>query len=539
MKKQLLIISVCAFTFSCSKDFQENQSVQNIVSTISEETSLTEDEAKKQFTEILSKAIYNNSELRSFIKDKAIQQFDNDYDVFYPIIKDESVGNSGTFRSILLQYADEEQLSNIEKELPLLNIYVPDLSLFTDITPENWDITDNQIPVTYKEALSSKMPLFLNGEQSGEIPSNSIPGFHLLVVKNNERVIPISTNTRGLANSYQFIDKAFDGTDKNQKASLTRSMSEPDNIDWLSEDVIDPIVREAYEKMKENPSLQRDNIYFGLTTNNKEGTLNMNIDEYIYAIQINPSSYFVMADQDGDPIRKDKGTITNKKGEISDEEALNRFWIDGNFEIILQVFTGVKDIKELTSHEYVYNVKPQELFSVPIEKSYRHKTFFRHSKYYYTIDPHNLERKWFYPRTKGHDTRLPKWDISTQSLERFINVYERDADEKITTVQNKTTTYAANFKSNAEGNIPIGSKGGSIKVGLGYDTTKSTTTSSTITIETTKSSDQLGTLTLNFYDAIIIDKNPQKGYRLKNVSNGTVSLIISPLSDSFSRTIKF
>lgn len=66
--------------------------------------------------------------------------------------------------------------------------------------------------------------------------------------KNNERVIPVSINTRGIANSYQFIDKAFDGTNSKQHTTLTRSMSEPDNIDWLSEDIVDPIVKSAYEK---------------------------------------------------------------------------------------------------------------------------------------------------------------------------------------------------------------------------------------------------------------------------------------------------
>ena len=539
MKKSLFIIALCTFAFSCAEDFSENQSAQDSTTPLLDSISLTENDAKQEFSEILSKAIYENIELRSFIKDKAIQQFDNDFDVFYPILKNEVVGKGETFRNILLKYTTEEELSNIERTLPLLNIYVPDLSLFTNITPYNWDITDNQIPVTFKENQTSKMLLYLNGEKSGEIPQNGIPGFHLLVVKNNERVIPVSINTRGVANSYQFIDKAFDGTNSKQNTPSTRSMSEPDNIDWLSEDIVDPIVKNAYEKMKENPSLQRDNIYYGLTDNKQEGSLNMNIDEYIYRIQISPSSYFIMADQEGDPTRKDKGTISNKKGEISDDEALSRFWIDGNFEIILQVFTGVKNIKELTAHEYVFNVKPQELFNVPIEKSYRHKTMFRHSKFYYTIDPHKLERKWYYPRTKGHDTRLPKWDISTQSLERFINIFERDADEKITYSQNKTTTFAANFKSSADGDIPIGTKGGSIIIGLGYDTTKSTSTSSTITIETTKESDQLGTLTLNFYDAIIVEKNSSKGYRPKNVSNGTVSITISPMSDAFSRSVSF
>lgn len=545
MRIFLFIVVLCAFTFSCTGDLIENQSEQDLVTPSLEITSLTENDAKRQFAEILSKAIYENIELRRFIKEKAIQQFDNDFDVFYPILKNEEVENNGTFRNILLKYTTEEELSNIERALPLLNIYVPDLSLFTNITPYNWDIADNQIPVTFKENQTSKMALYFNGEKSGEIPQNSIPGFHLLVVKNNERVVPVSINTRGVANSYQFIDNAFDGTNSKQKNPLTRSVSEPDNIDWISDGMVDPIVKSAYEKMKANPSLQRDYVYYGLTENNKEGSLNMNIDEYIYRFQISPSSYFTMADQQGDPTREkgtvnnEKGTVSNKKSEISDEEALNRFWIDGNFEIVLQVFTGVKNIKEQTINEYVFNVKPQYLFNVPIEKSYRHKTMFRHSKYYYTIDPHKLERKWYYPRMNGHDTRLPKWDISTQSLERFIIVFERDADEKITSVQNRTITFAANFKSSAEGTVPIGKTGASVKVGLGYDTTKSTSTSSTITIETTKTSDQLGTLTLNFYDAVIVEKNSQKGYRPKNISNGTVSITISPMSDAFTRSINF
>lgn len=264
MRKSLLFIALCALTFSCTEDFPENQSAQDSTTPSLKIMSLTENDAKQKFAEILSKAIYENIDLRSFIKDKAIQQFDNDFDVFYPILKNEEVGNSETFRNILLKYTTEEELNNIERALPLLNIYVPDLSLFTNITPYNWDITDDQIPVTFRENQTSKMLLYFNGEKSGEIPQNSIPGFHLLVVKNNERVIPVSINTRGIANSYQFIDKAFDGTNSKQHTTLTRSMSEPDNIDWLSEDIVDPIVKSAYEKMKENPP--QPNKFYPIST---------------------------------------------------------------------------------------------------------------------------------------------------------------------------------------------------------------------------------------------------------------------------------
>lgn len=85
MKKCLFIIALCTFAFSCTEDFPENQSAQDSTTPLLNSISLTENGAKQKFAEILSKAIYENIDLRSFIKDKAIQQFDNDFDVFYPI----------------------------------------------------------------------------------------------------------------------------------------------------------------------------------------------------------------------------------------------------------------------------------------------------------------------------------------------------------------------------------------------------------------------------------------------------------------------
>jgi hypothetical protein len=101
MRKSLLFIALCALTFSCTEDFPENQSAQDSTTPSLKIMSLTENDAKQKFAEILSKAIYENIDLRSFIKDKAIQQFDNDFDVFYPILKNEEVGNSETFRGTL------------------------------------------------------------------------------------------------------------------------------------------------------------------------------------------------------------------------------------------------------------------------------------------------------------------------------------------------------------------------------------------------------------------------------------------------------
>lgn len=53
------------------------------------------------FAVILSKAINQEPELREFIRNEALKQFDKDHDVFYPFVKDAMVAGDKTFRDIL------------------------------------------------------------------------------------------------------------------------------------------------------------------------------------------------------------------------------------------------------------------------------------------------------------------------------------------------------------------------------------------------------------------------------------------------------
>lgn len=103
--------------------------------------------AQREFAKILSNAVYDNMALRQFLKDEAIKQFDNDYDVFYPLVKGMEVMAGKTFYDILLDYSSEDELNSIENAVPLLNIYVPDLSLFGNITAYNWNVIEEEIPV--------------------------------------------------------------------------------------------------------------------------------------------------------------------------------------------------------------------------------------------------------------------------------------------------------------------------------------------------------------------------------------------------------
>lgn len=89
----------------------------------SETTTMDAESAKKEFAKILSKAVYNEPSLRTFIKTEALKQFDRDYDVFYPAVKDKIVIDGLSFHDLLLKYCENpEVLETIEKKLPLLNL---------------------------------------------------------------------------------------------------------------------------------------------------------------------------------------------------------------------------------------------------------------------------------------------------------------------------------------------------------------------------------------------------------------------------------
>lgn len=70
MRKSLLFIALCALTFSCTEDFPENQSAQDSTTPSLKIMSLTENDAKQKFAEILSKAIYGPYEKEQFFGDE-------------------------------------------------------------------------------------------------------------------------------------------------------------------------------------------------------------------------------------------------------------------------------------------------------------------------------------------------------------------------------------------------------------------------------------------------------------------------------------
>jgi hypothetical protein len=112
--------------FSCSKkDLHYNQEDSIYQSELSvQNTKLN----LEKFAKILSKAVTKDPSVRAFIKKKALERIDNDYDVIYNFVKDEQLSNGKTFRDVLVSFTNEkDSFTYVEGNLPLATIYVPQL----------------------------------------------------------------------------------------------------------------------------------------------------------------------------------------------------------------------------------------------------------------------------------------------------------------------------------------------------------------------------------------------------------------------------
>ncbi len=83
-----LVALMCSLSSCESNDSMgEEVAVKNSVN----ESTLSEADAQKAFAKVLSVAVAKDGTLRSFLKNEAVRQYDKDYDVFYPFVKDKIV----------------------------------------------------------------------------------------------------------------------------------------------------------------------------------------------------------------------------------------------------------------------------------------------------------------------------------------------------------------------------------------------------------------------------------------------------------------
>lgn len=479
MKKLLYGIALMAFmsTFVACEKTEEKMIIDNNKSFDIVHKNIVED-----FAIALTKVLSENKECRDLIKNEALKMIDDDYDVLYMLIKDNILSSGKTLENYILNYLSNEQLSNLLHQMPTLTIFVPKLP-DESFSATNWNtdsekpsvayVDDNNI-VNYIDTLAIKKTLAYN----------EIPLFPIVVLKKSERIILKSEGLRSTYQSSSTVMKADNGLEfvfsneifdniqpkSNTKTRLKTDTSIPSNMYKMFE---------AKRISSANNVWQRDYIYYDISTLTGKGAFRQNYGEHLYSFQLLGDAfdaYNRIVDQDGDP------HYNSIAGGARNPIPL---WTDGEFEFWLNVKLG-SQTAVADGIRVMFKVKPEKLFELDLYYPPRGTG---------TVIVKGIRRtiKYILPTP----LYLFSWNFEKFSDMVKITIEEQDDPETITNTEKNTSTFATNF----EFNLSIGEKQ---KVGAKYGATMSESKEVVYTIVTTKNSDPLGDIYIDFGDDVII-----------------------------------
>lgn len=204
MKRIIFIVSICLYCIITSCSEIEQISVPQFT----EEFTNEYDMRAYDFAVALNKAISENEDLRNFIKNEVVKQFDGDYDLLLSHAFNQNVRPSDIFvtksgliddeisvKELLSYYytdtcnqtkSSEESLDNLVNDYPELQISVP-------VHAEDWD-SDNYIPDIaivpndYEEFVTEKVPGINAEGENIEVDAINEPDMPTIVVGLNERL---------------------------------------------------------------------------------------------------------------------------------------------------------------------------------------------------------------------------------------------------------------------------------------------------------------------------------------------------------------
>jgi hypothetical protein len=430
------------------------------------------DELKTTFGRALATALADSPSLRHALKTEALRMFDKDYDVLYALIKDQRLSDGKTVRELLSGYLEsEQQLLEIEEALPLLTIFVPKL-------PENtfsarlWD-ADRQIPsVGVTSSKTNDVTLIDQHGAEYTLKAHLIPGFPVVVVKENERVVPVQGDHRSLAQGsvfrasgdqrFAFLADCFDGSIPS-RVSAQRIDFNPDSK-----------LVDAYNIYAGTDGWHRDYIYYNITPSQDRGAFSYAYQEQVRSFRMvgDPqTAYSKISDQTGDP-RLSSFAVEPNSG-----------WTGGYFEFKVRVLLNSKNGlgEELVTY---FNALPDELFKVEYQQA-----------------PAPFE-SFYLPHITGLQTKymsLPlfPWDLNDYASTIKIEIEEVDTPTTVVTSESRTVKFAANFSIDLGVLKKIG-----IKFGASYEDTRTQTTQRTFT----EGNDLLGAVIVNFADNVLVGK---------------------------------
>lgn len=542
-----IILALAILSPSCKKDIIEIP----VTSPSPVPSAGAEEHYQEAFSRALSRAVSKSKELRALLKEEALKEFDRNSDVLYHLVKWKELAPGLTVRKILLQYWDQgqDQFQKMEERLPLLNIYLPDLSLFGLDSSKDWDIHSSDVGVALSEGRLGTT-LFIDGDSVTSLVAGEIPTIPTFVVNTNKRV-RVRSSARALGGepnfSYAFLDVAFANgggqqavrgyADLVQKILWEKPQSEDDNYIMVTPRQADskymhlPELKEAFDEALKQGTLgelkldiQRAVAYYGKDTisSNKE------INEFLYRFKINPSAYSLITD-DSDPKIQGEYSFNPFRGEfpLPMQALIERCWTSGDFVFVFSVHTPLRNGKAEVS-TITIPVAPKDLFYMRPQVQERKSFWTWKYRVYVRIIPSALEAKWVYPHRDGLRELIrisDSWDLSRQGLSKKIFISEFDP----TNMKKKDRTLSSEFF--VESDVSIGAK---LKESLGLSLSASGKASGkrvateSLSVSYTDIADDLGTIDLSFYDPIFRKGLENGKAELANVSNGAVAITIIP-----------
>lgn len=498
-------------------------------------------ESMDNFAIVLSKAVANEPSLRNFVKQTALEEFDKDYDVFYPFVKNSIVDGSHSFENLLQLYCEDgKTIESIISGISKPTILVPDFSWVSDncFSVKHWDTSNNQVAVAV-EKNNGIHTIYYDGEVVGHLSDEEYPSFPVLIIKSNERMVELAPTKSGVI-EYDFANKFFDNAQTKVRTWEGDFYNETENISSkrdlvsevgyrISESDLNNICPDAITAYREFGTgmvngVQRDYLYYGLTCeNNTSGVMNPNRRDMIYRMKISPEKLFNSMDDD----TEDPLTVlgTGRGDRPTFDGAVSRMWSNGNLEIQIEFFKGIKDGGTDEIDKILLSIYPGDLMYLTKCHDVFQWNIFGNNWSVYTIKKEDIQPKWYYPGDEGHVVLIQSpWDLNYRSQNIWFKSSEIDKEKTYT----KNMTVGFKFSSSMSTQ-----SGDSVKMTTTIGNEHSESHSETVTY--TESPDDLGSAFIEYADSYIASNNYDGTYNLGYVSTYSFEFSLLPinLSDKY------
>ena len=504
MKNFVLVFLVYLSVASCNESL--NDIDKNVVSATFLEQSESNLILKQKFSSALVKVLGQNEEVRSLIKEEALKQIDFDYDVLYCLIKDKQLKNGVTLEEYLEKYLTSDELKCIHKQLPTLTLFVPTLPE-NSFSVHSWNTIDELPAVAVKVSDNNDVKIYYGNGETEVFPADIIPGFPVVVVKENERIVrngeilskTVSENIE--ETNLIFVDEIFNNLHGKDLVNTKTRANRPDRPVPLPkvdnpEDYLPANMKktyEAYKIYKNTTGWQRDYIYYGITPTTDKGPFDYNMKEFLVGFELMGDAlgfYRKIADQDGDP----KSSIPI--GGVLPANSSIITWTEGEYEFKVTTYVGSKSTIG-TEYKSFFRLKPDQLFRAEVER-----VISRPGMPGYTV------YKLVGLKSKRVDLDLPlfDWDLENYGATIKIAIEEVDGQETEVNSISSSIEFATNFGFDA-------SFGEKVKFGVKFGSTIKEVLNVSNTITKTLGGDELGEVIINFADPVVISDEFRYHYK--------------------------